>query len=113
MTVFRVFLASIFMAITAYTVVTIFSHGWDLISVFFGDIIEMGWPGQFNFDFMCFLLLSGLWVSWRHHFSGAGLLLGLLAFFGGALFLSAYLLWHSYKVKGNISELLLGEKRAA
>jgi len=31
----------------------------------------MQWPGQFNLDFMCMLLLAGLWVSWRHRFSVA------------------------------------------
>lgn len=113
MTIFRILLILIFLAITSYTAVTISYHGWGLLSVFFGDIVKMGWPGQFNFDFMCFLILSGLWVSWRHHFSGVGLLLGLLAFFGGALFLSAYLLWHSYRVEGNINKLMLGELRAA
>ncbi|MEZ5571515.1 MAG: hypothetical protein R3E64_05770 [Halioglobus sp.] len=109
----RVLLAAIFIAITVYTIFTISEHGWALFPVFFGDIAEMHWPGQFNFDFMCFLILSGLWVSWRHHFSAAGLALGVVAVIGGALFLSAYLFIQSYKTNGNIHALLLGSQRAA
>ena len=78
-----------------------------------GDIDAMTWPGQFNLDFMYMLTLSGIWVSWRHHFSASGLGLGLLALFGGSLFLSAYLLIVSLQAKGNINELLLGKVWAA
>lgn len=109
----RLILAAIFIAISVYTIITISEHGWNLFPVFFGDMAAMGWPGQFNFDFMCFLILSGLWVSWRHHFSVLGLILGLFAFLGGALFLSAYLFINSYKVNGNVNALLLGAQRAA
>ncbi|WP_101758052.1 hypothetical protein [Oceanicoccus sp. KOV_DT_Chl] len=112
MTQFRILLAIVFIGITLYTIVTISEHGWSLLPVFFGDMAKMEWPGQFNFDFMCFLILSGLWVSWRHNFSAAGILLGLVAVFGGALFLSAYLFIYSYKVNGDINALLLGSQRA-
>lgn len=113
MIAFRILLALIFSAIIAYTGVTISEHGWNLLPIFFGDMAAMTWPGQFNFDFFCFLILSGLWVSWRHHFSLAGLLLGVVAIFGGALFLSAYLLVQSFRVDGRFSVLLLGPRRAA
>jgi hypothetical protein len=108
---FRVFLAVIFVAIVAYTAITISNHGWNLLPVFFGDIRAMTWQGQFNFDFMGFLLLSGLWVAWRHQFSAGGLLLGLLAVFGGILFLSLYLFVASFSSKGNVQELLMGKSR--
>ncbi len=83
-------------------------HGWGLFGVFLGDLRAMGWPGQFNLDFTILLALSALWVAWRHGFSGAGLLLGLTAFFGGALFLTAYLFIVSIVARGNVKELLLG-----
>jgi len=107
----RILLAVIFVGIAGYTAVTIANHGMNLLPAFFGDMAEMAWPGQFNFDFMCMLLLSGLWVSWRHEFSPAGLALGLLAVFGGALFLSAYLLIVTAKEK-DVRALLLGSGRA-
>lgn len=111
MHVFRIFLAIIFLTIIGYTAVVINTHGLGLLPVFFGDIAKLAWPGQFNLDFMCFLALSAVWVSWRHQFSLVGLLLGLIAFFGGALFLSIYLFIQSYRVNGNINELLLGPSR--
>lgn len=110
MNAFRILLVVIFLAISGYTVVVINNHGIGLLPVFFGDMAEMGWPGQFNLDFMCFLALSALWVSWRHEFSAVGLLLGVCAFFGGALFLSIYLFIQSYRVNGNVNLLLMGRR---
>ena len=111
MNAFRVLLATIFIAISTYTVVVISEYGMNLLPVFFGDMAKMAWPGQFNLDFMCFLALSAVWVSWRHHFSAQGLFLGVVAFFGGALFLTAYLLIESFRAQGNIQTLLLGHQR--
>ena len=82
------------------------------MAVFFGDISRMGWPGQFNLDFMGLLLLSGFWLAWRHHFSPAGLGLGFLGAVGGAPVLTAYLLVTSFTVDGDVGKLLLGETRA-
>ncbi|MCZ8321723.1 MAG: hypothetical protein O9296_09085 [Novosphingobium sp.] len=113
MALFRLFLAACLVAIVAYTSVTIANHGWNLLPVFFGDLLEMGWPGQFNLDFMTFLALSAIWVAWRHQFSTAGLGLAVLAFFGGMLFLSVYLLIHLQRSRGDMKVVLLGEGRAA
>ena len=113
MDAFRVFLAVVFVVIAAYTLAVITSHGLNLLPVFFGDMIKMQWPGQFNLDFMCMLLLSGLWVGWRHQFSTTGVVLGLVAVFGGALFLSAYLFVESFRTKGDVRMLLLGAARAS
>jgi hypothetical protein len=112
MTALRIFVAFIFIVLAGYTVIVGANHGWDLFSVFFGDMALMGWAGQFNLDFMFMLSLSALWVSWRHEFSGAGLLLGVLAFFGGAAFLSVYLFIVAGQANGNAKELLLGKARA-
>ena len=106
-------LVIVFLVIAAYTLVVIANHGLSLLPVFFGDMIRMQWPGQFNLDFMCMLLLSGLWVGWRHQFSVAGVELGLVAVFGGALFLSAYLLVESFRTKGDVRKLLLGTARVS
>ncbi|OQX21937.1 MAG: hypothetical protein BWK80_31800 [Desulfobacteraceae bacterium IS3] len=112
MIIFRVFLTVIFIAIFGYTAVVISNHGMGLLPIFFGDMIKMGWPGQFNLDFMCFLAISALWLSWRHHFSHIGIILGVAGLFGGSLFLSAYLFIESFRVKGDIKVLLLGKERA-
>ena len=113
MTLFRLFLALCMVAIVGYTSVTVANYGWNLVPIFFGDIAKMAWPGQFNLDFMCFLLLAGIWVSWRHHFRPAGLALGLLATFGGMMFMSVYLLVQSLLTRGDVATLMLGPERAA
>lgn len=109
---FRIFLVCIFTAIVVYTVVVIANHGMGLFAVFFGDMAKMAWPGQFNLDFMGFLMLSGLWLAWRHHFSPPGLALGVLGLFGGAPVLAAYLFFASRQADGDWAQLLLGEERA-
>lgn len=112
MLLFRIFLASAMIVIIGYTSLTIAHHGMDLLPIFFGDIAKGAWPGQFNVDFSAFLLLSGLWVSWRHQFSFGGVMLGLVAVFGGMLFLTLYLLVASFKTDGEVKALLLGAARA-
>ena len=113
MTVFRAWLITVFVAISAYTVPVLLNDGiMALLPTFFGDMMKLGWPGQFNLDFMMMLSLSAIWVSWRHQFSVSGLLLGLLAFFGGALFLSIYLFIASLAANGDAKVLLLGNERS-
>ncbi len=109
---FRILMITMLIAIVTYTAVVGANHGWNLLPVFFGDIRAMTWPGQFNTDFMGFLLLSGLWIAWRHSFSVLGLVLAPLAILGGILFLSLYLLIVSYRVEGSFDQLLIGKTRA-
>ena len=110
MTGFRMLLAAMFCGLTVYTGVTVSGSGWNLLAVFFGDMAKMGWPGQFNLDFMMMLTLSALWVAWRHRFSPIGLGLAGLAFFGGSSFLCVYLLVAGLRTQGGIRGLLLGSQ---
>ena len=110
MTAFRAFLILLWAIIALYTGVVIANHGLGLIPIFFGDMAKMTWPGQFNLDFMTLLMLSGLWVSWRHNFSLAGLALGLIAAVGGAAFLTLYLFVVSLQTKGDVKAMLLGDR---
>ncbi len=93
--------------LTAYTLIVIGNHGLNLFPAFFGDMALMGWAGQFNLDFIGFLMLSGLWTAWRNNFSPLGLLLGVVAFFGGMMFLSIYVLILSLGAR-DIQDILLG-----
>lgn len=113
MTLFRIFLFALLATVVLYTIPVIMNHGMGLFPIFFNDIMAMAWPGQFNLDFLGFLMLSALWVSWRHHFAPVGLLLGLIALTCGIPFLTTYLLIASFRVNGDVKALLLGEKRAA
>lgn len=112
MKAFQALLVLMLVVLYGYTLKVGLTHGWALLPIFFGDIAAMGWPGQFNLDFMCLLLLSGLWVAWRHEFSSAGLVLGLLASVGGTGFLAPYLLLSIISARADIRALLLGSARA-
>ena len=113
MAMLRTYLVVVLACLTGYTLVVGINHGWNLLPVFFSNILEMSWSGQFNVDFMSFLGLSGIWVAWRHQFSAGAIALGVVAFFGGMMFLAPYLLWASAQAGGDAKVLLLGEERAA
>ena len=111
MNYFRILLCTMIIWIICFTMIVGINHGWNLIPIFFRDIISLTWPGQFNADFMCFLVLSGLWVAWRHQFSPIGLVLMPIAFFFGIMFLSIYLLIISFTTKGKTTAMLIGTER--
>jgi hypothetical protein len=111
MTVFRLILISLWLLLAVYTGFVVSQHGLGLLPIFFGDIAEMSWPGQFNLDFLCFLVLSALWTAWRNSFSAVGLLLAVLALFGGAGFLLPYLLVLSLRAGGDIQAVVLGSSQ--
>ncbi|WP_411338940.1 hypothetical protein V6U71_13520 [Sphingopyxis sp. J-6] len=107
---FRSFLIILWLALAAYTAVVISRHGLGLLPIFFGDVAKLGWPGQFNLDFLCFLVLSALWTAWRNGFSAIALLLALIAFFGGAGFLLPYLVFLTVQERGNMPRVLIGAR---
>lgn len=108
----RTYLTAFTAVLGVYTLIVGITHGWDLLSVFFGDMVAMTWPGQFNLDFMGFLSLSGLWLAWRNEFSPSGLVLGVIGFFGGMMILAPYLIWAIGTSGGDPKIVLLGEARA-
>lgn len=112
MTAFRILLGVLFINILIYTLVVGLNHGWDLFSVFFNDIMSLNWPGQFDVDFSSYLTLSALWIAWRHHFSGSGIAIALVALIMGMVVFAPYLLYTSVQTKGNMKELLVGKVRA-
>lgn len=112
MTLFRLFLFILLVVIVVYTLFVGFEHGWNLIPPFFSEIQAMSWQGQFNLDFMMFLLLSALWCVWRNDFSPLGWGLSVFGATGGMLFLSIYLLILSIQTRGDVAAMILGERRA-
>ncbi len=111
MKLLRAYLILFFVCLTGYTLLVASNHGWNLLPIFFENIAQMSWSGQFNFDFMGFLGLLGIWVAWRHQFTGGAIALGVVAFFGGMMFLAPYLFWASVQAKGDVKVLLLGQAR--
>ena len=113
MTALRGYLVVVLACLTGYTLVVGITHGWNLLPIFLANIADMTWSGQFNLDFMTFLGLSGIWVAWRHQFTGGAIALGVVAFFVGMMFLAPYLLWVSAQAGGDAKTLLLGKERAS
>lgn len=109
MTALRVLILALWVTLVVYTVLVVANHGLGLLPIFFGDMASLTWPGQFNLDFLCMLILSATWVAWRHRFSGVGLALAPVALFGGAGFLLPYLLVLSLQTEGDITRMLLGD----
>jgi len=112
MTVFRLILIALLAFLSIYTAIVVMNHGFNFLPTAFDDMFALTWQKQFNMDFLAFLVLSALWTAWRHQFSPVGLGLGVLAFFGGMIFLAIYLLIVSFQEKGDVRALLLGRARA-
>ena len=108
MTVLRPFLLVLFGTLSLYTLVVIFREGPNLLPVFFGDIWSLGWRGQFNLDFACYLMCSALWVAWRGGFARGAICLALIASVAGMVFFAPLVLVFLARAKGDIPRLLLG-----
>ena len=108
MKTYSLLLGLLWLVLVGYTAVVIGEYGFNLFPYFFGDMAALGWPGQFNLDFMLMLVLSASWTAWRNRFTGTGWLLAIVAFFGGAGFLLPYLIYLTRKHDGDLAEILLG-----
>ena len=106
----RGILITLLIALVIYTFFTIQKDGFNFFAKAFGYLQSMEWSGQFSLDFLCYLILSALWVAWREGLTGQAYLLALLASVGGFLFLSVYLLILIGKSNGNIKQVLLGKQ---
>ncbi|WP_020599242.1 hypothetical protein [Spirosoma panaciterrae] len=93
-----------------YTVLTLKDHGSDILGLFLSDIQAVNWNGQFNLDFSCYLLLSGLWIMWRNKFATPSLVLALVAAIIGIMLFAPYLLYLIVTEKGNLKNVLLGTR---
>ena len=107
MLIIRLLCVVIFASLTVYTAPVLLAEP-NLFPAFFGAISGGGWQGQFNLDFLFMLTLSGLYIGWRHRGSPAGLALAVVAFLGGAMFLSVYLFEQSFRCNGDVRKLLVG-----
>jgi hypothetical protein len=91
-----------------YTGLTIQREGANFISAFVGNVLQVGWSGQFNLDFACYLVLSGLWVMWRNQFNSKGIVLGLAAMILGIVVFAPYVLYLLFETKGDLKRVLVG-----
>ncbi len=107
---FRPVLLALWLILAAFTAGVISKHGLGLLPIFFGDIAKVEWPGQFNLDFLTFLVLSASWVAWRSRWSAQSWLLAVIAFFAGGGFLLLYLVYLISKHGGAPDAVLLGDR---
>lgn len=103
-------LVAMTIGVGVYTFMILSRADFSLFKVFFQQVREMGWGGQFNLDFMCYLLLSGLWIMWRDGFSGKSVLIGIAASVLGIVFFAPYLIWLLMQHKGDLRAVVLGIK---
>lgn len=94
----------------AYTYLAFQTEGADLFGVFLSNLKALSWNGQFNFDFLCYLTLSGLWIMWRNKFSGKSILLGIIAMVMGFLFFAPYLLSLIVQENGDLKRVVSGNR---
>lgn len=93
-----------------YSYIAFRSEGANLWDIFFTNIMSLTWNGQFNLDFLCYLLLSGLWIMWRNKFTAKSIILGALAAILGIVVLAPYLLFLISKEKGDLKQVLIGNR---
>ncbi len=110
MTLFRAFLVVQFLVVTIYTLIVVANVGPNLFPAAINGVQAMDWQGQFNLDFLTFVLLAGLWIAWRHNFTPLGIVLG-LCIFGGMIYFAVYLLVISFQTNGDMKQILLGQER--
>ena len=95
------------LGIYGYTAGVIGRDGLDFFTPFLTSIFAVNWSGQFNLDFMSYLILSALWVAWRHCFTTRGLVFAGLSAVLGFVFFAPYLLVQAMGVN-TVRELVLG-----
>ena len=107
----RIVVVILFVVLAVYTAVVMANHGTGFGPVFMGDLYAMNWSGQFNLDFFSYVVLSCLWIAWRHAFSPLGIVLALIGLIGGMLYFAIYLFVAIGQANGDMHALLLGAQK--
>lgn len=111
MATIRLFLIVSTVAIYLMTLVASTSHGINWPAVAVGDLLELNWRSQFNTDFIVYLLLFAVWVTWREGGTAKGYAFGVLSVVMGGMFSFPYLLRATYVANGDPRGVLLGSRR--
>ena len=108
MSLLRIFLLVNSVLIYVFTIYAANAQGINWPAVFFGDLLNLDWRSQFNFDFLVHLFLLATWIAWREGFTGKGYLYGFLSIFMGGMFGFPYILVATYQAGGDPRKILLG-----
>lgn len=98
------------LALLTYTYFAFQNEGANLLQIFLQNIKSLNWNGQFNLDFLCYLMLSGLWIMWRNKFSVKSIAVGLLASILGTIVFAPYILFLLFQENGDIKKVLTGNR---
>lgn len=96
------------LAVLVYTIIAFNNEGAGLLGIFVNNIQSLTWNGQFNLDFSCYLMLSGLWIMWRNRFSAVSIIIAVTAMIVGIMVFAPYLLWLVVKKRGDLKKVLVG-----
>ena len=107
--VFKALLVVQTLALLAYTFIAFQKEDASLFIVALNNIKSLTWSGQFNLDFSCYLLLSGLWIMWRKKFKTTFIIIGFAAMILGIIFFAPYLLYLMAKENGDLKKVLVGD----
>ena len=105
---FRTLLIALTAIMILMTIAAVATEGLNLITPYLSPILALTWQGQFNVDFACYLVLSGVWMAWRGGFTSSSITLGVLAPVLGMLFFAPYLIYQIGRAEGDPKKLLLG-----
>ena len=109
MIAFRLYLIAAWAALQVYSAKVGQEHSLDQIGPEFNSAVAaMTWQGQMNVDFAAALALTGLWAGWRNGWSLLGWVLAIASFVAGTTVSMAYLLFLTYREKGDMKRVLLG-----
>lgn len=102
------FTGMLFLLILVSTAAAVKTEGWNFMHPFLAAMRYWNWNAQFLTDFTCYLLLSGIWIMWRHGFTPQAISGGLLAMVLGFLVFAPYLLFLLLRSKGDVHWVLTG-----
>ncbi len=108
MSILRLYLTAATLGIYSLTVIAIMGHGWLWPVVAFHDLVALNWRTQFDFDFLMYLILSSVWISWREGATSKAYLFAFLNVFLGGMFAFPYLLVAIHRTQGDAKKILLG-----
>ena len=109
MLAFRISLLVIAIWTNVTAFIAIYHQGWNLFAVVATDLNSVTWNAQFDADLLSYIFLTGVWLAWRHKFTAPAIAFGFIGGLLGNAFLAPYLLYLSFKTKGNFRQMILGE----
>ena len=108
--ILRILLIAQTIFLLCYTFFAFRNEGARLFTQFYSTVLNGGWNGQFNLDFSCYLVLSGIWLMWRNKFSAVSVALGIIVSILGIIAFAPYILFLLVREKGELKRLLVGDR---